>query len=343
MQTGSVSRHGAGWRARWREDGRLRSTPVVRTKGQARELLNAELRRLELGAAYRPPITLAELAERFLDQYTAAPQTIRHARRRLQRPLDQFGAAQASDVTTETLQKFIATVPVGKAFRHDITRTLRQVYRFGVEAHLVDHNPATRVHAPAPARGERILPFESWQEVERVAAECGRWGPLVIFMADTGARPAEAVMLEHRHVDGNVVELPGVKTVGAWRTVHMTRRGVEAIQSVPRALNTRRVFHIDGRPISWPYFYREVWHTALELAGLEYRAPYCLRHSFCYWSMRSGVPIATIAREMGHASTEQTSRIYGGWSRDMGADAAMMREAWAENAAARTHDVTSGD
>ena len=39
---------------------------------------------------------------------------------------------------------------------------------------------------------------------------------------------------------------------------------------------------------------------------------------------------ATVAREIGHTSTEMTYRIYGGWCREMGADAAAMREAWAE-------------
>jgi integrase len=110
---------------------------------------------------------------------------------------------------------------------------------------------------------------------------------------------------------------------------------------MPRALTTKRVFHIDGRPVAWPYFWREVWHAPLDLAGLEYRAPYNLRHTFAYWSLRAGVPIATVAREMGHTSTDQTSRVYGGWCREMGADAATMREAWAENSAARTQDVTT--
>ena len=88
---------------------------------------------------------------------------------------------------------------------------------------------------------------------------------------------------------------------------------------MPRALQTRRVFHIDGRPISWVYFWREVWRPALELAQLPYRAPYNLRHTFAYWSLRAGVPIATVAREMGHTSTEQTFKVYGGcaarWAR----------------------------
>src|SRR6185312_9400871 len=97
----------------------------------------------------------------------------------------------------------------------------------------------------------------------------------VVFMADTGARPSEAIAVEWRHVDldAATVELPGVKTDLAWRTVHLTKRGVAAIRAVPRTLTTRRVFNVEGRPISWPYFWREVWKAALDAAGLEYRPP----------------------------------------------------------------------
>jgi integrase len=154
-----------------------------------------------------------------------------------------------------------------------------------------------------PRRSERMLPFESWDEVERVAEEAARWGPLILFMVDVGARPGEAIGFEHRHVRASHVELPGTKTSGAWRTVHMTGRGRGAVESMPRSIVTRCVLHVDGRPISWPYFTREVWHPALKLAGLEKRPPYSMRHTFAYWSLRAGVPIATLAREMGHAST----------------------------------------
>jgi integrase len=328
MQTGSVTRHGRGWRGTYREDGRKRVTATFARKGEARMALNRELDRLALGAAYMPPITLAELCDRFIAQYGAAPQTVKYAQRRLVRPLSALGEAQAGDVTTESLQRVLAAVP-GKAYRRDIARTIRMVYRFGVENRLVAWNPALAVKAPMQRRSERMLPFESWDEVEAVAEECGRWGPLVVFMADTGARPGEAIRLEHRHVHPPTVELPGSKTEGSWRTVHMTRRGVEAVRTPPRALWIRRVFNVHGRPISWPYFWREVWHPALKLAGLEKRPPYSLRHTFAYWSLRAGVPIATVAREMGHESTEQTFRVYGGWCAEMGEGAAQLRESWA--------------
>jgi integrase len=233
--------------------------------------------------------------------------------------------------------------PLKPAYRRDVVRTLRQVYRWGIDAHLVDRNPAQLVAAPKPVRGERIAPF-TLAEVDAVAAECGRWGPLVVFMADSGARPAEALRVEWRHVDlgAGTVELPGAKTELAWRTVHLTSRGVAAIRSVPRALQTRRVFNVDGRPISWPYSYREIWRAALEAAGLEYRAPYNLRHSYALHNLQAGVPIATLARQMGHADVNRTFATYGGWVREIGADAAAMRERWAEKSAGGTDTAPSG-
>lgn len=329
MQRGSVGRHGDGWRARWREHGHLRSTRTVPTKGEAARLLHAELDRLAQGERYMAPITFAALVDRFLCQYAAAPQTILNARRRLQRPLAAFAHAQAADVTTEAVARLVAGLR--PAYRRDVVRTLRMVYRWGIDARLVDHNPARLVAAPKPARSERMLPFTSWQEVERVAAECGRWAPLVVFMADSGARPAEAVDLEWRHVDlqSGTVELPGHKTDAAWRTVHLTPRGLDALTAMPRSLQTRRVFHVDGRAVSFDYFRREVWHTALQLAGLEPRPPYALRHTFAFMSLAAGVPIASLARQMGHTDVNRTFATYGGWAREMGADAAALRSAWA--------------
>jgi len=253
---------------------------------------------------------------------------------------------QAGDITPEALQRFLARLPqeeVGKAYRRDIIRTLRMIYTWAQAAKLVDANPARHVAAPKPMRGERIMPFETWTEVEVVADQCGRWAPLVIFMADTGARPAEAIAVEWRHVDldPGTVELPGAKTDLAWRTVHMTSRGIAAIRSIPRALTTRHVFHIDGRPISWAYFWREVWTPALKAAGIAHRAPYNLRHTYALHSLQAGVPIATLARQMGHADVNRTFATYGGWVREMGSDAARLREAW-DKAQARDTIVQPG-
>jgi integrase len=97
---------------------------------------------------------------------------------------------------------------------------------------------------------------------------------------------------------------------------------------MPRSIATRKGFHVDGRPISRTYVRREVCQPALDLAELDLRAPYNLRQSYALHNLQAGVPIATFARQMGHSDVSRTFTVYGGWVREMGADAAAMRAAW---------------
>lgn len=330
MQRGTIQAHGRGYRGTWREDGRRRVTPICRTQGEAKRLLKAELDRLEAGAAYRAPITLRELFERFQAQHDAAPATHHTLAARMGRPLALWGDVLVSDITEEEVKRWLVALPVRASYRHTLVRTLRQVFNFGERARLVDTNPAKGIRVKNPPRGERILPFESWAEVEAVAAECGRWGPLVVFMADTGARPAEVCALEHRHVDGERVYLPGTKTDGSRRVVHLTSHGLEALRAFPRSIATPLVFYgAKGGPVSWQNWRWNVWYPALALAGLEQRSPYQLRHTFAVWSLRAAVPIHDLAREMGHADVSRTYRTYAAWVDEMGPRAASLRTAWA--------------
>jgi integrase len=53
-----------------------------------------------------------------------------------------------------------------------------------------------------------------------------------------------------------------------------------------------------------------------------------MRHTFAVWSLRAGVPIQDVGREMGHADVSITFRTYGQWADEMGTRAANLRAAW---------------
>src|SRR5438128_3484840 len=92
------------------------------------------------------------------------------------------------------------TIPPGHRFA--ATQALRQVLARAVVWGMIDVNPAKRgVDNPQRRRTEN-RPFESWAELEAIAARLGpRYGPMVIFAAATGLRPGEWIALERRDIN----------------------------------------------------------------------------------------------------------------------------------------------
>jgi integrase len=132
-------------------------------------------------------------------------------------------------------------------------------------------------------------------------------------------------------VDGNRCYLPGTKTRRARRVVTLTDRGVAAYSSIPKEPGVALVFHTQGKPLDFHNWRVRVWTPALQLAGLTYRAPYQMRHTFAYFSLRAGVPVSDLAVEMGHSSIKLTHDTYGHWHDDIGARAAALRSRWASD------------
>jgi integrase len=106
---------------------------------------------------------------------------------------------------------------------------------------MIDINPAkVGVDNPTPRRKEQ-RPFESWAVVEAVATALGeRYGPMILFAAATGLRPAEWVALEKRDIDreARVVyvrrsftrgELKLPKTEASQRAVPLQARALDAL------------------------------------------------------------------------------------------------------------------
>jgi len=178
------------------------------------------------------------------------------------------------------------------------------------------------------------VPFEP-DEVERIAAELGStYGPLVIVGAYCGLRPSEWTALEWKDVDRTegvlrveraysygVVKTP--KTKGSRRRVPLPTRAVEALESIPRRLDTRLVFpgprgsYIDLR--NWR---KREWRPAVEASGLwtpppkgqpvtvPCPRPYDLRHSYAAWSLAAGIPAHDLARYLG-SSLRMIDLTYG--------------------------------
>jgi integrase len=318
----------AVWAYRHRLNGRGSKRPQVggfATRAEAQEALRRTLGRLRPGGR-AATLTLAELVHEYLEVHEAEPTTIAKLRWLLTKATSTLGELRVVDLRPEQVCAWRASLPEGSRFA--ATQALRQVLNRAVAWELIDFNPAKRgVENPSP-RSQEKRPFESWSEIDAVAEQLGPlFGPMVVFAAATGLRPAELFALEQRDVDlaAGVVyvrrafaygRLKKPKTRRSRRAVPLQAIALEALRQLPRSTNpllfpARRGGYIDLRN-----FRRRHWKPAQIAAEIDpLRQPYDLRHTYATFALRAGVSIFDLSRFMG-ASLAMIDRHYGHLARD---------------------------
>jgi integrase len=193
---------------------------------------------------------------------------------------------------------------------------------------MIDVNPAkTGVDNPQRRRTEK-RPFESWEEVEAVAAAVGpRYGSLVVFAAATGMRPGKWLALEWWDIDraqrvayvrrsyrNGRVKYP--KTEASMRAVPLQERALAALEALPRNGSPLVFPAIGGGYFDLHNFRTRYWQPALLAAGIQpRRRVYDLRHTFATFALRAGISTFDLSRYMG-ASLTMIDRHYGHLARD---------------------------
>jgi len=144
------------------------------------------------------------------------------------------------------------TIPYGHRF--EATQALRQTLARAVSWGMINRNPAKQgIENPQRPRVEQ-RPFESWDELQRLADRLGRHlGPVVLFAAATGLRPSEWLALEHRDIDraARVVyvrrayrngRIKHPKTAASYRAVPLQAIALDALDALPRRTGSALLF-----------------------------------------------------------------------------------------------------
>jgi integrase len=250
-------------------------------------------------------VTLAELVEEYLAQHDAEPVTIAKLRWLLGKAIAVFGELRLSALHPQEIAAWRMTIPLGHRFA--ATQALRQVLARAVVWGMIDVNPAKRgVDNPQRRRTEK-RPFESWAELEAIAARLGpRYGPMVIFAAATGLRPGEWIALERRDIDpcARVAyirraftkgRLKCTKTEASVRAVPLQAVALAALQRAPVDSGTPLVFPSPrGDYFDLHNFRTRLWKPAQLAARIEpLRRVYDLRHTFATFALRAGISTLT--------------------------------------------------
>src|SRR5205814_1784438 len=143
------------------------------------------------------PIIYDDLSERYVEQHQVSTRTIRTLTERLRYSREAFGNVRVRELRPEEIGRWNASLRLGPTTRGHALRAMRQVLEAGVRWGYTGFNAAKAVPMPTPSQPD-VRPFESWVEVDAVAASAGYYAPLVVFACATGLRPQEWQALEWR-------------------------------------------------------------------------------------------------------------------------------------------------
>jgi integrase len=318
------------WAYRYRVGGRA-SRRVQRggfaSERDATEALERELERMRREQRISGSLTFGELVEAYLEQHEVDPVTIEKLRWLLGKAVAVFGDRPIGELRSQEIAAW--RIALSPGYRFDATQALRQVLARAVLWGLIDVNPAKRgVDNPSPRRREQ-RPFESWAELDAVAANLApRYRPMVIFAAATGLRPAEWLALERRDIDrqARVVyvrrsftkgRLKCTKTEASVRAVPLQAIALDAIERQPSSAHSPLLFPAErGGYLDLHNFRNREWKPAQRAAGIEpLRRVYDLRHTFATFALRAGISTFDLSRYLG-ASLTMIDRHYGHLARD---------------------------
>jgi integrase len=293
----------------------------------AAEALERALEHLRRQKGVGSTLTLKELVEEYLAQYDAEPETIDKLCWLLAKALRAFGGRRLPELRSQEIAAWRMTISPGHRF--ETTQALRQVLARAVVWGMIDSNPAKQgVDNPQRRRTEK-RPFESWAQLEELAARLGpRHGPPVLFAAATGLRPGEWMALEQRDIDrqARVVyvrralrngRVKSTKTEGSIRAVPLQAVALAALDQLRADSESQLLFPSPrGGYFDLHNFRNRYWKPAQITAGIvPLRRVYDLRHTFATFALRAGISTFDLSRYMG-ASLTMIDRHYGHLARD---------------------------
>lgn len=202
---------------------------------------------------------------------------------------------------------------------------LGQVYELALDRELVLKNPTKKTELPTvKKKRQRSLTVS---EVVALADECHEYKDLVWFLALTGCRISEALILKVQDVDfaAGTVNIDKAWTLDSkYRLIEGTTK-TNQVRSIPMSNILRDVLENAigertsdeylfkgklGGALNYGYFRKKYYKPAVEKLGLVNTTIHTCRHSFASILVDNNATVANVSALLGHASSQLTLKTY---------------------------------
>jgi integrase len=240
--------------------------------------------------------------------------------------LERFGHLPVRALRPEEIAQWHASLTLSAKTKTHILGAMRQVLELGVDWGYLARNPASRKLVKTPkSEPADVRPFESWAAVEKIAKNASGYGALIRFACATGLRPEEWIALTWTDIDFtlrtcriNKVVVRGQlrttegKTSGAFRTVMLPQRAIDALQTLPRPIRSDGLIFpaAKGGHINLDNWRSRIWKEALIAAKVEHRPLYQMRHTYATLALAAGADIYWVSKQLGHTNIQTTLKHY---------------------------------
>lgn len=232
-----------------------------------------------------------------------------------------LGSMQLRDVKRPAIQGLVtAKVAQGLSSQtvHHIVCAVSAILKHARLLGFYEGNPIEGLKAPEVRNAERRA--LTWDQVQSLAAESGRFGPLVLLLAATGLRIGEACGLRWKNVR---LEPPASIVVaesftraefttpkgGKIRVVPLTPEARAVLAMIPRRGDDDLVFASQaGTALDGPNILNRHIKPAAKRAGLGKVTFHDLRHTANTLAEKAGIGDAARQKFMGHADARTNAR-----------------------------------
>ena len=251
-----------------------------------------------------------------------------------------FGTKRLTELTRGDLKEWVSAQSCGLKRIRNLLLPMRGMFAQAMDDEQISSNPFigwTPRKIEPPKESDDVGPFTPAEVAAILEASDGQIRNLFEFGFWTGLRTSELIALRWEDVDlvnGMISvrrakvrkQVKAPKTKAGRRTMVLLEPALKALKAQRQHTQAagQEVFTNPRTGEAWLHdgpIRKTAWHPALKRAGVRYRYPYQMRHTFASTLLSAGENPVWVASMMGHKDWTMIVRTYGRWIPSVAPDA----------------------